>query len=48
MKEFPKCSPDLNANEGWWKKLRDALLENAPAKLEMRERFIKRLLRLCL
>ena len=42
---FPKASPDLNAIEGWWRRLKDALLESAPAHLETRPDFLNRLRR---
>jgi hypothetical protein len=42
---FPKCSPDLNAIEGWWHRLRDLLEERAPVEMESREDFIRRLRR---
>ena len=40
---FPKASPDLNAIEGWWRRLKDALVESAPPRLESRQDFLKRL-----
>ena len=42
---FPKCSPDLNAIEGWWKRLKERLFEQAPAGLESRAAFVLRLRR---
>ena len=43
--DFPKSSPDVNAIEGVWKMLRDALLRSAPQALEPRPAFVKRLRR---
>ena len=40
---FPKCSPDLNAIEGWWHRLRQRLEETAPDALETRPQFLARL-----
>ena len=40
---FPKCSPDLNAIEGWWHRLRQRLEETAPDTLETRPQFLARL-----
>ena len=37
--------PDLNAIEGWWRRLRDRLDETAPADCESRVAFVKRLRR---
>ena len=42
---FPKCSPDLNAIEGWWRKLKMHLEANQPTDLESRSAFLKRLRR---
>ena len=42
---FPTSSPDLNAIEGWWARLRDRLNETAPTSLEKRKDFVKRLRR---
>ena len=42
---YPKCSPDLNAIEGWWKVLRDRLELTAPEDFESRETFLVRLRR---
>ena len=42
---YPKCSPDLNAIEGWWKRLKDVLTERAPEHIETRPAFIARLRR---
>ena len=43
--DFPKRSPDLNAIEGVWKLLRDALVKNAPSHVESRSEFVARLRR---
>ena len=40
---YPKSSPDLNAIEGWWRRLKMHLEERAPTGTESREAFIKRL-----
>ena len=45
LKGYPKCSPDLNAIEGWWKRLRQRLEATAPAAHELRPDFLKRLKR---
>ena len=45
LKNYPKCSPDLNAIEGWWRRLRQRLEETAPVKCEKRAEFLKRLRR---
>lgn len=42
---YPKCSPDLNAIEGWWRKLKLYLEEREPEERETREQFIRRLRR---
>ena len=42
---FPKHSPDLNAIEGWWKKLRERLQETEPVAMESRDKFLGRLRR---
>jgi len=41
----PKYSPDLNAIEGWWARLRQRLDASAPEKIETRGMFIRRLRR---
>ena len=41
----PKSSPDLNAIEGWWRRLKDILIAQAPAEIERRPAFLKRLRR---
>jgi transposase len=43
--EYPKCSPDLNAIEGWWRKLKLRLEETEPTEMESREAFLRRLRR---
>lgn len=40
--EFPKCSPDFNAIEGWWRKLKLYLEEHEPEEMETREHFLQR------
>lgn len=45
VKLHPKCSPDFNAIEGWWHQLQQRLDLTAPAELEPRAAFIKRLRR---
>ena len=45
LKNYPKCSPDLNAIEGWWRRLRQRLEETAPTAHESRPDFLKRLRR---
>ena len=45
LTNFPKCSPDLNAIEGWWKRLKQRLDLTAPEEIETRAAFIKRLRR---
>ena len=42
---YPKCSPDLNAIEGWWRKLKLYLEEHEPAEMETRKDFLRRLRR---
>ena len=42
---FPKCSPDFNAIEGWWRKLKLYLEDREPAERESRARFLLRLRR---
>ena len=43
--EHPKHSPDLNAIEGWWNRLRQRLEETEPEYFEDRPEFLKRLRR---
>jgi len=43
--KYPKSSPDLNAIEGWWRKLKLHLEEREPTHRETREDFIRRLRR---
>ena len=45
LDNFPKSSPDLNAIECWWHRLRQKLLENDPVEFEGRPEFLKRLRR---
>ena len=40
---YPKCSPDLNAIEGWWRKLKLYLEEREPSGRESRAAFLRRL-----
>ena len=42
---YPKCSPDLNAIEGWWRKLKLYLEEREPTQRETRAEFLRRLRR---
>ena len=42
---YPKCSPDFNAIEGWWRKLKLYLEEREPSERESRAAFLKRLRR---
>ena len=42
---YPKCSPDLNAIEGWWRKLKLYLEEREPTVRESRKHFLRRLRR---
>ena len=41
----PKHSPDLNAIEGWWARLRQRLDDTAPEAVETRKEFLARLRR---
>ena len=43
VKDYPKCSQDLNAIENAWKLLRDRLDQTQPAQMESREDFVARL-----
>jgi len=43
VKDYPKCSQDLNAIENAWKLLKDRLYETLPTRLESREDFVRRL-----
>jgi transposase len=40
--KFPKCSPDFNAIEGWWRKLKLYLEERVPTEMETRANFLQR------
>ena len=42
---YPKSSPDLNAIEGWWRKLKLYLEEREPVERETRTAFLRRLRR---
>ena len=43
LKEYPKCSQDLNPIEGAWKLVRDRLFATLPTELESRDEFLPRL-----
>ena len=43
LKNFPKCSQDINPIETVWRELRSRLAETQPASLESRVEFIARL-----
>ncbi len=45
LKDYPPYSPDLNAIEGWWRRLRQRLEQTAPTEHECRADFLKRLRR---
>ena len=45
LEKYPKASPDFNAIEGWWRRLKMYLEERAPTELETREAFLQRLRR---
>ena len=45
VENFPKSSPDLNAIEGWWRRLKDLLIKTEPSQLERRSDFLRRLRR---
>ena len=42
---YPKCSPDFNAIEGWWRRLKMLLEEKVPPERESRDQFLRRLRR---
>ena len=42
---YLKFSPDLNAIEGWWRKLKLYLEQQEPIERESRDQFLKRLRR---
>ena len=43
--KYPRSSPDMNAIEGWWRKLKLYLEEREPTHQESREDFLRRLRR---
>lgn len=45
VRQHPKLAPDFNAIEGWWRVLQQRLFLSAPAALESRAAFLKRLRR---
>ena len=45
LTDFPKCSPDLSAIEGWWDRLRTRVDQTAPTTFESRPEFLRRLRR---
>jgi hypothetical protein len=45
LKNYPKSSPDLNAIEGWWHRLKTRLNTTAPTDMESRKEFLLRLRR---
>ena len=45
LERHPKYSPDLNAIDVWWHRLRQLLEDRAPAEIESRPQFILRLRR---
>ena len=45
LENFPKSSPDLNAIEAWWHRLRQRLEATAPMEIESRPAFLLRLRR---
>ena len=45
LHKHPKYSPDLNAIEAWWNRLRRLLEKHAPTEIEGRSQFILRLRR---
>ena len=45
VEDFPKHSPDLNAIEGWWARLRQRLEDTAPDSFESRKQFVARMRR---
>jgi hypothetical protein len=45
IENFPKASPDLNAIEGWWHRLKDIIVAEAPSEIEGRSAFLRRLRR---
>lgn len=45
IEQYPPCSPDFNAIEGWWRRLKMHLEENMPTERESRKDFLRRLRR---
>ena len=45
LQNYPKCSPDLNAIEGWWHRIRQRLEKFSPETMESRSEFVQRLRR---
>ena len=45
LEKYPKSSPDLNAIEGWWYRLKTRLNATAPTVMESRKEFLLRLRR---
>ena len=45
LENYPVQSPDLNAIEGWWHRIRQRLDETAPEEMETRSEFLVRLRR---
>ena len=43
LQNYPADPPDLNAIEAWWARLKKRLEETAPAEIEKRADFVKRL-----
>ena len=43
--KYPRASPDFNAIEGWWRRLKIHLEQGEPIARESRDAFLKRLRR---